>query len=68
MGIRMRLEHLQNSATQAQRELLNVSYERLCDPKQMGEIYKFFFLGHKDLGDVYPFLGEETLAKEEFYK
>ena len=34
----------------------------------MGEIYKFLFLGHKDLGDVYPFLGEETLAKEEFYK
>jgi hypothetical protein len=33
----------------------------------MGEIYKFMYIGHKDIGEVYPFLGEETLKKEEQY-
>jgi hypothetical protein len=31
----------------------------------MGEIYKFLYIGHKDNGEVYPFLGEETLKKDE---
>jgi hypothetical protein len=30
----------------------------------MGEIYKFLFLGHKEVGDIFPFLGEETEKKE----
>jgi hypothetical protein len=30
----------------------------------MGEIYKILFMGHKEVGDVYPFLGEETEKKE----
>jgi len=33
----------------------------------MGEIYKFLFIGHKDAGDIYPFLGEETQKKEDVY-
>ena len=33
----------------------------------MGEIYKVLFIGHKEAGDIYPFLGEETLKKEELY-
>ncbi len=39
----------------------------MCDPKEMGEIYKFLYIGHKEVGEVYPFLGEETLKKEEQY-
>jgi len=30
----------------------------------MGEIYKFLYIGYKDAGEVYPFLGDETLKKE----
>jgi len=33
----------------------------------MGEIYKILYLGHRDAGDVYPFLGEQTANKEEYY-
>jgi hypothetical protein len=33
----------------------------------MGEIYKFLYLGYKETGDVYPFLGEETARKEGLY-
>jgi hypothetical protein len=30
----------------------------------MGAIYKLLYLGHKEVGDIYPFLGEETIKKE----
>jgi hypothetical protein len=33
----------------------------------MGEIYKVLYLGHKSLGDIYPFLGEETARTETLY-
>jgi hypothetical protein len=33
----------------------------------MGGIYKMLYLGHKDLGEIYPFLGEQTEAKQEYY-
>jgi len=33
----------------------------------MGEIYKFLYIGHDGLGDVFPFLGEKTDKSEEFY-
>lgn len=45
-----------------------MSYERLCDPKQMGEIYKILMLQHKEVkGDIYPFLGEDTVRKEGLF-
>ncbi|TNV80554.1 hypothetical protein FGO68_gene2308 [Halteria grandinella] len=68
MGITMRLEILQKAAkTQAQRKLLEDSYIRLCHPEQMGEIYKMLFLGHKEVGDIFPFLGEETEKKQNTF-
>jgi SAM-dependent MidA family methyltransferase len=68
MGIRIRCENLAaKSPTQAQRQLLEDSYVRLCSPEQMGEIYKFLYLGHKNNDDIFPFLGEKTEKKEEFY-
>ena len=60
MGIRLRLENMIKNATAPQAKLLEQSYVRLCDPKEMGEIYKILYLGHKNAGDIYPFLGEET--------
>ena len=68
MGIKVRMEALQRSATTtAQRKLLEDSYVRLCSPDEMGAIYKFLHLGHKEKGDIFPFLGEETAKKEEIY-
>ncbi len=68
MGIRMRLESLQRAAkSSAQRKLLEDSYVRLCHPDQMGEIYKILYLGHKDAGEVFPFLGEQTAKKNNQY-
>ena len=59
MGIRLRLENvLKKANTSSQANLLEQSYIRLCDPKEMGEIYKVMFLGHSDIKDVFPFLGE----------
>ena len=40
---------------------------RLASPDEMGAIYKFLYLGHKENGDIFPFLGEETMKKEELY-
>ena len=68
MGIRLRLEQMQSKATSSQAKLLETSYERLCDPKQMGEIYKMLMIQHKEVKeDIYPFLGEETVRKEGLY-
>ena len=68
MGIKVRMEALQRSTTTtAQRKLLEDSYVRLCSPDEMGAIYKFMYLGHKDNGDIFPFLGEETAKKETLY-
>ncbi len=67
MGIRLRLENMVAKATIPQAQLLESSYVRLCDPKEMGEIYKVLYLGHKSIGDVYPFLGEETARSETLY-
>jgi SAM-dependent MidA family methyltransferase len=47
MGIRLRLENMIKNATASQAKLLEQSYVRLCDPKEMGEIYKILYLGHK---------------------
>jgi len=33
----------------------------------MGEIYKFLYIGHKDTGDIFPFLGDDTKRKESEY-
>jgi hypothetical protein len=30
----------------------------------MGEIYKIMYMGHRDAGEVLPFLGEETRKKQ----
>lgn len=68
LGIRVRLESLMKKASdKAQMDLLEESYVRLCSPKEMGEIYKFLYIGHKDNGDVFPFLGEDTKRKEGYY-
>ena len=59
---------LQNAAkTKEQKTLLEQSYVRLCSPEQMGATYKMLYLGHKDVGEVFPFIGEETINKDEYY-
>ena len=40
---------------------------RLCSPDAMGEIYKILYLGHKEVGEVYPFIGEQTMNKDQYY-
>lgn len=68
MGIRVRLENLIKKATdQSQKALLEESYVRLCSPNEMGEIYKFLYVGHKDNGDIFPFLGDDTRRKEGYF-
>jgi hypothetical protein len=35
----------------------------------MGAIYKILYIGDKNAGEVYPFLSEETIKKQnEFYE
>ena len=59
LGIRVRLQALQQkTASKEKRDLLESSYVRLCSPDEMGAIYKFLYLGHKDNRDIFPFLGE----------
>jgi len=66
MGIAPRVEALQNKArSQNVKKLLWDCYERLCSPDHMGGTYKVLFVGDKKAGEVYPFLSEETLAKEQ---
>ena len=61
MGIRVRMQALQQRTQDREaRELLEASYVRLCSPDEMGAIYKFLYLGHKDNRDIFPFLGEQT--------
>ena len=67
MGIRLRLENMMTKASASQAQLLEQSYIRLCDPKEMGEIYKILYIGHKKTGDVFPFLSEETALKDQKY-
>jgi len=45
------------------KDLIWSSYERLCHPEQMGSNYKVLFLAEKSLGEVYPFLSEEEIAR-----
>ena len=33
----------------------------------MGATYKMLYMGHKEVGEIYPFLGEETMSKQEYY-
>jgi len=33
----------------------------------MGSIYKMLYIGHREIGEVYPFLGEETKKNMELY-
>eukprot|EP00347_Sterkiella_histriomuscorum_P000709 403374808 len=68
MGINMRKEILQKyTKTEQQRKILEESYYRLCHPQEMGEIYKMMYFGHKDVGDIYPFIGEQTAKEQEMY-
>jgi hypothetical protein len=50
----------QKTTAKAKRDLLESSYVRLCSPDEMGGIYKFLYLGHKENRDIFPFLGEQT--------
>ena len=62
MGIAHRVEALQAQAKDTKdKKLLYDSYARLCSPDEMGAIYKILFLGEKTVGDIYPFLSQETI-------
>lgn len=70
MGIAVRVEQLQAKVRKKEaKQMIWDSYARLCDPKQMGAIYKIMFIGEKKAGEVYPFLSEETVRElMETYK
>ena len=57
----------QKTTSKEQRDLLETSYVRLCSPDEMGGIYKFLYLGHKDNRDIFPFLGEQTAREQNVY-
>ncbi|CDW71486.1 UNKNOWN [Stylonychia lemnae] len=64
MGINMRKEQ---AKTESSKKLLEDSYYRLCHPSEMGEIYKMLYFGHREAGDIYPFLGEITEKQQQLY-
>jgi len=65
MGICLRVDALQAEAkSDMKKKQIYDSYARLCSPDEMGAIYKVLFLGEKGVGEVYPFLSEETIQKE----
>jgi hypothetical protein len=33
----------------------------------MGGTYKMLYIGHKEVDEVYPFLGESTANKENYF-
>ena len=66
MGISLRIDVLKKNMTAAQRKRIESEYERLASPKQMGAIYKMLYASHSSIGEVFPFLGEDTLRKKEF--
>ena len=66
MGIAHRVEALQNKAkNHSTKKSLYDSYARLCSPDEMGAIYKVLFLGEKSVGDIYPFLSQESIDKQQ---
>ena len=68
MGIRVRMQALQQKlADKNKRDLLETSYVRLCSPDEMGAIYKFLYLGHKENREIFPFLGEQTEKEHSMY-
>ena len=70
MGIAHRVEQLQAQVkAPEEKQKIWESYARLCDPNQMGAIYKVLFMADKNAGEVYPFLSEETVREmTETYK
>jgi SAM-dependent MidA family methyltransferase len=68
MGIATRVKNLQelSKSSKMQQQIWD-SYARLCSPDEMGAIYKVLFLGEKTAGEVYPFLSEETIRKQNDY-
>lgn len=68
MGIAHRVEALQNQAKgYTKKKELYDSYARLCSPDEMGAIYKILFMGEKSVGEIYPFLSQETIDKQKEY-
>lgn len=66
MGMGMRLKSLlQSTENLEQTKLLESSYLWLVHPDQMGEIYKILFLGHPEIGEVFPFIEEPE--KQEYF-
>ena len=56
MGISLRLDMLLQKATVEQGNRLESEVERLVSPLEMGEIYKFLYIGTASLGELYPFI------------
>ena len=67
MGMHARLQVLASKASERERELLSAAYHRLVDPKEMGELFKFFCISEKGLqGGGPPAFMTETPEEDPF--
>lgn len=57
MGIEQRLEVLKQSDGVDAREMES-RVKRLVDYEEMGQVYKFMYVGNKKNGDIFPFVSE----------
>jgi len=65
MGMNIRKEVLKNSVKNKMdkkrlMQQIDTDYDRLTHPDQMGDIYKFMFVGSDMIGNIYPFIDEYT--------
>ncbi|CAG9320125.1 unnamed protein product [Blepharisma stoltei] len=65
MGIGARVDYLKTQNNAEKGAQLDIEYERLASSEQMGEIYKVLYTGSKSLGEVYPFLDNLQIEKNE---
>ena len=65
MGISLRLDMLLQKATVEQGTRLESEVERLVSPLEMGEIYKFLYIGTASLGELYPFIPSLNFSRKK---
>ena len=65
MGISLRLDMLLQKATVDQGSRLESELNRLVSPLEMGEIYKFLYVGSSALGEIYPFIASLDFTRKQ---
>eukprot|EP01017_Pseudomicrothorax_dubius_P004982 TRINITY_DN1114_c0_g1_i2.p1 TRINITY_DN1114_c0_g1~~TRINITY_DN1114_c0_g1_i2.p1 ORF type:complete len:431 (+),score=92.58 TRINITY_DN1114_c0_g1_i2:552-1844(+) len=60
MGMNTRLEYLISRTDSATTKRLESEYLRLVSPDEMGQIYKFQYIGLEKNGEIFPFIDESA--------